>query len=229
MQLRGDVPPEVMRLFEPMHAPVEDRVRSTHLVTLTIDGGAGGHEVVDLDRGTVGSAATVDALVELLVGHLMEVSATLHRSVLQLRAAALQLPDGSGVLVVDDDRSSRHAVVAALVARGARCVSPDRGVIAPGSRTAQAFPLPVRAHGVDGVPERFAPAAQISTVVWVTPAEGERRAPPPDPGPSTSPVQELTRPHGCGRLLVDHLSATPTPSRWCMRSAIWQLRRGSGR
>ena len=33
----------------------------------------------------------------------------------------------------------------------------------------------------------------------------------PDPGPSTSTVQELSRPHGCGRLLVDHLIGHPDP------------------
>ena len=220
LQLRGEVPASVLDVLGALTVAPAAVSPDPVVVTLSIDAAGERHHVVDHDRGELGGAASDDELVRLLTAHLLEVAEPADPRQLHLRAAAVQLPDGRGVLIVDDDAGSRHALVAALLAGGAGYLGADRVVLQPGSRTVLALPTPLDGDGDPVRPEQVATATTVSVVVII--GHG-------DPSDETGP-ERLGRAHGCARLLVDGLQVVSdghalvhAAAELVAAAAIWEL------
>ena len=171
------------------------------LVTFVLEELAGGGvSIVDPDQGEFGRVAnTADAaeLTASIAAALTEVADRTDPTRVHLGAACVErdTPDGTpgGVMLVDPDRASRHALTAAMLSGGARYLSADRTVLLPGSRTVVAEPMPL--HLRTGWTKASAlgstrPYTSIGAVVLV-----EHR-----PGAAPS-IEQLGTAQGCAYLL----------------------------
>lgn len=201
--LRGAVPAVVLDALAALMLPVPESPDSGSLVTLTVEQVGTAHSLVDADRGPVGTVASPTDLTGLLVDHLLGTAETVEPRHVHLRAGAVQLPEGAGVLVIGDDANVRHAALSSLVECGATLLASDRAVLVPGSCTVLAFPTPTlrAASSNEGGGAASTPtpaAAPIDAVVVL------------DTG-ADAVVEQLGRPHGCALLLADQLPHASDP------------------
>jgi hypothetical protein len=198
VHLRGEVPSATLERLAPLADPTAP-ASDPALVTLTVVAEAPGHRLLDAERGDLGRFASTDDLAVAIGDHLLQVAGTLTARGLLLRAAAVELGDGSGrgVLILDPDDAARHQLVAACVAGGARYLGADRVVLPPGSRSVLAVPTPLR-FGAPLGRAQVARATTVDVVVVVDRSSGAEAG---------APLASLGGPHGCARLLVDGLAA----------------------
>lgn len=196
VQVRGDVPPEVVERLAPLAVDPGAAAADPALVTLSVEQAGPGHRVTDHDRDEEAVVDGPDQLVDAVVARLVDAAASVPGRGVLVRAAALELADGRGVLLLDDDDDGRHHLVAACVAAGARYLGADHVVVRAGSRTVLAVPTPLRA-GLPPVDRAtVAAATTVSLIVVLDRTPGR-----------TDPPFVLGGPYGCARLALDALSA----------------------
>lgn len=200
VHLRGAVPADVLDTFADLADPTLEVGDEAPLVTLTLDESDDSVTIVDLERGEVGRGRDVVELIDSMAAVLTEVADRTDPMRVHLAAACLELddpvaPDARplGVLLVDPDRSARHALAAQVLTRRARYLSAERAILLPGSRTVFAEPMPLDlatgwTRGSALGPIR--PYTSVGVVVLV-----EHRA-----GAALS-IQQLATAAGCARLI----------------------------
>lgn len=193
IELRGEVPGELMDALGPLRvlpAPV-----SPHRAVATLEVAPTERDhrwgLIDHDRGEEGLIGTAAELAAVLGDRLVDMARTADARHLVLPVAGVQLGDGRGVVVLDDDAERRRRLVTALVADGADYLGADHLVAVPGSRTLLACPTPVPGAALPA--ERVTPFMVADLVVVV--------GTPPEP-PAAGDAVRLPRANGAARLLA---------------------------
>jgi hypothetical protein len=200
VELRGDVPDELVAALDPLRASPE--VSSPHRVVVALeiarvdrpDGHTNGTPrsawgIVDGEHGELGVTGSVDELAEQISARVVDLARRADVRQLVLPAAGVRLADGRGVLIVDAAPDRRHRLVNELVAAGAGYLGADQVIALAGSRTVLACPTPLGSGG--GVrAEQVVPTMTCDVVVVA------------DDDPVVHAPERISRAHGCARLLA---------------------------
>lgn len=193
LTIRGELPPDVRRALAPLGGSPAANDAEVTSATVTVEPAGARHRVVDHDRGEQAGAGSDAELLEHLLARFTELVHQADSSLVPLRGAAVELPDGRGVFITGAERVDRHRLVRALLGAGAGYLGADVVLAQSGSRAVHAVPTPLVDSDDPIELEQVTQVTTISSVVVLDAPDGAAAA-------------RLERPYACARLLSRAMS-----------------------